>query len=245
MKQRWGEIRFWRENGRLLNARGKLLHEEFVEEVNIFSDASGWGFGGLVFSGGGTLAEGTQFVEPWSQCEALESSSWREVVAVDQVLRGNKRCLEGKCVKIFTDSKNAKQIIEGGSKNPELNSRVCEMDDFCEANKVQYRVEWVPRAMNKAAGWLSRVYFESDDGQLNPEVFRMLDWCWGPHSVDRFASHYNAQLPVFNSRVHCPGSSGVNSMDFNWEGHVNWAVPPPRMATKVISKVRKEKRGVH
>ena len=36
-----------------------------------------------------------------------------------------------------------------------------------------------------------------------------LDHRWGPHSIDRFASHYNTHLPHFNSRF-------WRSKDTNW-----------------------------
>lgn len=53
----------------------------------------------------------------------------------------------------------------------------------------------------------------------------MLDSWWGPFTVDRFASDLNAQLPRFNSRWWCPGTSGVNCFLQDWKGENNWVNP--------------------
>ena len=42
--------------------------------------------------------------------------------------------------------------------------------------------------------------------------FPVIDAKWGPHTIDRFASHYNAQVPRFNSKSASPGCSGVGAL---------------------------------
>ena len=53
----------------------------------------------------------------------------------------------------------------------------------------------MPRDLNERADYLSRI-IDYDDCQLNPSVFSELDNCWGPHSVDRFASFHNSTVDV-------------------------------------------------
>ena len=44
------------------------------------------------------------------------------------------------------------------------------------------------------------------------------DW----HTVNRFASFHNHQLPKFNIRCLKPGSLAVNAFTLNWTGEVDW-----------------------
>ena len=65
--------------------------------------------------------------------------------------------------------------------------------------------------MKAGADLLSR-FVDKDDWSVNPSVFRVIDAKWGPHTIDRFASHYNAQVPRFNSKFSSPGCSGVDAL---------------------------------
>ena len=50
----------------------------------------------------------------------------------------------------------------------------------------------------------------------------MLEATWGPHTVDKFATPYNAQVKRFNSHYPCPGSEAVDAFPVNWFGENNW-----------------------
>ena len=67
-------------------------------------------------------------------------------------------------------------------------------------------------------------------------VFAGLDEAWGPHTVDRFASWHNCQLPRFNSRCWNPGSEAVDAFTVNWyhNGENNWLCPPIGLIPRVI-----------
>ena len=66
---------------------------------------------------------------------------------------------------------------------------------------------------------------------LNPNVFSQLDAISGPHTVDRFASFENAQLPrcCWN-----PGSEGVDAFTVSWGDENNWWCPPIALIPRVI-----------
>ena len=51
-------------------------------------------------------------------------------------------------------------------------------------------LSWIPREHKQCADYLSRVV-DFDDWKLNTTVFQILDSMFGPHLVDRFASHHN------------------------------------------------------
>eukprot|EP00873_Tetraselmis_striata_P007758 jgi/Tetstr1/428022/TSEL_000167.t1 len=46
--------------------------------------------------------------------------------------------------------------------------------------------------------WLSK-HLDSDDWQLDPDLFAEMDSRFRPHSIDRFASALNAMLPRYNA----------------------------------------------
>mmetsp|Transcript_24480 Transcript_24480/g.82440 ORF Transcript_24480/g.82440 Transcript_24480/m.82440 type:complete len:137 (+) Transcript_24480:1049-1459(+) len=63
---------------------------------------------------------------------------------------------------------------------------------------------------------------------------------FGPHDVDRLSDNSNAQLPVFNSWWHCPGTCAVDAFAVPWSGANNWLHPPLSLIAKVIAKLRDE-----
>ena len=71
---------------------------------------------------------------------------------------------------------------------------------------------------------------------MNPVVFQDIDAKWGPHTVDRFSSYYNAQLPRFNSKFASPGSCGVDAFAQDWSRENNWICPPVSL---IVCSIRK------
>ena len=69
----------------------------------------------------------------------------------------------------------------------------------------------------------------------------MLDKKCGPHTVDRFASHFNNKCVTFNSRWWVPGTEAINALDKKWTGEHNWVVPTPRLVPNFIGKIENEK----
>ena len=57
-----------------------------------------------------------------------------------------------------------------------------------------------------------------DDWMVDPMLFQQLDALWGPHTVDCFASFYNAQLPRFFSRCWNPHSEVVDAFSVMGRG---------------------------
>ena len=68
-----------------------------------------------------------------------------------------------------------------------------------------------------------------------------LDQSWGPHSVDRFASHLNNKCETFSSRWWVSGTSVIDAFAQMWNYDVNWLVPPPCLIAKCIDKMHDDK----
>ena len=84
---------------------------------------------------------------------------------------------------------------------------------------------------------LSR-FVDKDDWAVNARIFRIIDAKSGPHIIDRFASHYNSQLPRFNSKHASPRSSGVDSFAQDWSNDNNWLCPPVKLIVQTVRKLQ-------
>ena len=120
-----------------------------------------------------------------------------------------------------------------GSKKPLLHDLAVKVFSLSVHNNVKLEPEWIPRDLNERADALSRI-IDYDDWMLNPAVFADIEVLWGPHSVDRFASCHNCQIPRFNSRCWSPGSEAIDAFTVNWEGENNWWCPPIGLIPRVL-----------
>jgi hypothetical protein len=160
-------------------------------------------------------------------------SGLRELQAILYVLRSFVSMISHKRVQVFTDSMNAVAIIDHGSGVPHLQQMALDIFWFVKSHAVTLSVSWVPRSENQKADAISK-WQDTNDWRLNSVVFANLNAKWGVHTVDRFASHINAQLPRFNSYLWCPGTEAVNCFTQCWRGGNNWCNPPFAMMGKLI-----------
>jgi hypothetical protein len=72
-----------------------------------------------------------------------------------------------------------------------------------DTNDIHIRPRYIRSAANVWADTLSRE-LDTEDSQLNSWIFEHLQDRWGPHTIDRFASMLNAQLPRFIARWRDP-----------------------------------------
>lgn len=77
---------------------------------------------------------------------------------------------------------------------PELQAIAIEIFEVCMSFDIAMEIEWLPRSQNDKADYLSRIV-DLDDWSMSAAFFQLVDSSWGPHTVDRFASFYNAQVP--------------------------------------------------
>ena len=169
----------------------------------------------------------------WLPDEAKQSSTWRELVAVGRVLGSVAIKLRNMRVRWFTDNQNVVRILKVGRCKPHLQIEALKVFKTCLAHNVRLEPEWVPREKNQLADYFSRI-IDYDDWYIDQAVYKMLDTTWGPHTVDRFATAYNAQVQRFNSRFACPGSEAVDAFTVDWSKENNWWCPPPMLVPRVL-----------
>ena len=161
----------------------------------------------------------------WESEDIGQSSTFRELKAIFYVLLSYVAQLKLKRVEIFTDNQAAARIVAIGSSKSHLQALAMDIFNLCLANSIVLEAQWIPRSLNERADLLSR-FIDKDDWSINPSVFRLVDAKWGPHTIDRFSSYYNAQPPRFNSKFASPGCSGVDALAQDWRHENNWVCPP-------------------
>ena len=128
-------------------------------------------------------------------------------------------------VKWFSDSQNNCRIVSVGISRPELQAIAVEIFEVCMSFDIAMEIEWLPRRQNDRADYLRRIV-DLDNWSLSAALFQLVDSSWGPHTVDRFASFYNAQVPPFNSRFWDLESEAVDAFTQDWSRNNDWLCPP-------------------
>ena len=160
----------------------------------VYSDASDYACGSFIHS------EGKIFQQNWSPVERNNSSTWRELKAVELGLISFAPSLLGKQVAWSTDNTNVVSIVHSGSKVTALQDLALRIFHVCVTSGISLEMKWIPRDLNSFADHLSRIIDFDDYTIINDDVFHILDVRWGPPTIDRFACSYNAKLSRFNSR---------------------------------------------
>ena len=77
--------------------------------------------------------------------------------------------------------------------------------------------------------------------RLKPSVFNKMQKIWYS-KVNVFASHWNAQLPLFMSRRPQPRAMRTDAISINWKGLAVYSPPP--LIFQCLEKIRREKADV-
>jgi hypothetical protein len=96
-----------------------------------------------------------------------------------------------------------------------------------DVNDINIRPKQIRSAVNIWADNISRE-LDRDDWQLNPRISNYLQAKWGAHSIDRFASMENKQLPRLNAKWREPKCEDVDCLhlpDAVWQREANYCNP--------------------
>ena len=143
--------------------------------------------------------------------ESKMSSNFRKLRATSFVLQSFAPQLRGKEVLHRTDDKNTEIILFVGSRKADLHKGAVNIYKLCRSFDIRLTVEWISRDLNKKADEISRIEDCNDYYMLDSSWFVRLDSCWGPHTIDCFASVKAKQLDRFCSRVLNPGCEAADA----------------------------------
>ncbi|MCG7876850.1 MAG: DNA N-6-adenine-methyltransferase [Candidatus Thiodiazotropha endolucinida] len=223
------QIRFWKNNIFEINIR-HLQSQSFCSKI-VYSDASHSGYGGYEVQTVNGVSHGQ-----WSLAESSQSSTWRELKAVNNVLRSFLGILANSKVKWFTDNTSVCSIVQKGSMNKDLQDIAFNIFSFCAVNCITLEIEWIPRTLNQKADYISKI-IDSDDWGLSLETFHMLSLRWGPFDMDWFASEHNAKIPRFYSRFWNEGCVGVDAFTAIWGNCNGYFLPPISLISRVLKQM--------
>ena len=169
----------------------------------------------------------------WSKQEQGQSSSFRELKAIYNVIELYAPLLTHSKVKLFSDNQRACTIVDKGSPKLILNQLATDIFVLALHNDITLCPQWIPKLENERADVISK-FLDKNDWKINPMIFDQLNRLWGPHTVDRFSSHCNNQIQKFNSRFASPGCEALDALAQNWSIENNWVGPPVSMIISVI-----------
>ena len=222
------ELLFWRKNISFLNSKKCCISVPKYHKI-VYSDASKRACGALIL-GDKEIVSHKMFTEQ----ERELSSTHRELIAISYSLEAFGHLLRDSCVKWFTDNQSTARIVDVGSMKISLHELALEVFSYCFENNIDLNIQWIPRELNSNADAISKIQ-DCDNWQLSEECFTLLERDWGPHTLDCFASFYNAKVKRFYSRFWNPGTAGVDAFFQPWEGENCLVVPPVSIIPRVLN----------
>lgn len=200
---------------------GYHIRRKFCATAVVYSDASDSSFGGFSTLVGDHVSFGH-----WNEFEASQSSIFKELKALLHALQSFSAVLSHHKVNWFSDSQNSCRIVSEGTSKPELRAITKEIFEVCMSFDIAMEIEWLPRSQNDKADYLSRIV-DLDDWSMSAALFQLVVSSWGPHTVDRFASFYNTQVPRCSySRFWNLESEVVEAFTQDWSRDNNRLCPP-------------------
>ena len=199
----------------------------------MFTDASQHGYGGFTVTRLGKLICAGKFTPE----ETLQSSTFREVLAVKLTLQSYSGILSNQSIQLNTDNFGASRILTIGSSKPHLQQLAKDIFYHCMKHNIKLTPEWTPREQNRCADYYSKIK-DTDSWGIDQKTFDFINARFGNFTVDRFADDRNKKLPIFNSRYYCPGTSHVNSFTADWSKDNNWLAPPISLIGSTIKHLR-------
>lgn len=174
----------------------------------------------------------------WNRRLAHQSSNYRELMAILLAMQTFQGILRDKSVQILTDNATAlAYIVNKGGPLKELTDIAKAIWVLSTSQNMYIQVSHIRGVDNTEADRLSRIP-DQYNWKLHPRLFKMLDRQLGPHTVDRFASGVNTQLPRFNARFWEPYSEGVDALaQQNWGREMNYVNAPFRLLDRVLEVV--------
>ena len=221
------DLRWWQNAVQFWNGKS-ICHRPISAQV--ITDASHLAWGAVL---GHHHAGGD-----WSLATSRRSSNYRELLAILLALKSFLPQLASKSVQILTDNVTALAYVQHkGGPSRVLTSIARAIWTLAVENGISINCKHIAGKDNVIADRLSRLP-DKHDWRLHPRIFMYLDSLWGPHTIDRFASYLNCQLPVYNSRFADPHSSGIDALaQTNWGQHNNYVNPPFCLLQQVLDVI--------
>ena len=169
--------------------------------------------------------------------ERLQSSTWRELLAVEYALKSFAPLLQNTSIHLKTDNFSTSVITRKGSNKTSLQEFAENINKVCVENSTKFRISWIPRNNNAAAETISKL-IDHHDWKTTVGFFQKISKIWRKLTIDRFANNENTKTEKFNSKYWCPGTSNVNAFTVSWSGENNYLVSSIYLIPQVIAHIK-------
>jgi hypothetical protein len=205
-----------------------------IENAYLHCDSSGFGWGAVL----NDCVEARGF---WSAPDLPQHITFKELKAVRCAVQSFLPELKGRRLLLHEDNQSVIGVLTHlTSKSPAMMSELRKLFLLLDTYDIKIRTRYIRSAANIWADGLSRVT-DNADWQLAPRVFQHLSGQWGTHSIDRFASSANKQVPRYNARWRDGEAEAVDCLrlsDADWRKEHNWCNPPWELLDDLVAKLR-------
>ncbi len=190
----------------------------------------------------GGIHEGRIVNGRWGQHLTNLHINYLEMLAVFLTLKHFLPFLKGHHVLVRTDNTTVVAYInrQGALRSLPLHMLARKLILWSNANLLSLRATHVQGVMNKGADLLSRGNPLYGEWKLNWEVVEQIWGIYGRVTVDLFASHDNAQCPLFFSLKDQSTPLGIDALAHEWPRTLLYAFPPITFISPTLYRVREE-----
>ncbi|CAD6234371.1 GSCOCG00001862001-RA-CDS, partial [Cotesia congregata] len=129
----------------------------------------------------------------------------------------------------------------GGIKYPRLSELARSIWQWCESRNIWVVASYIPSKLNVEADRASRQVNLDTEWELSQTVFQKVLGCYGPFSIDLFASRVNKKCSRFCSRYPDPDAELVDAFTFSWRSEEFYAFPPFALILPALRKIINDK----
>jgi len=127
------------------------------------------------------------------------------------------------------------------SKSPTMMCELRKLFLLIDTYGIKIRTQFIRSAANVWVESMSRVT-DNSDWQVAPRKFKHFNKTWGPHTIDRFASYANKQMPRYNAKWRDGTTEAVDSLrllNSEWRRERKWCNPPWELLDDLVVKLRR------
>ena len=136
----------------------------------------------------------------WAMPDLDEHIAFKELKAVRCAIKAFLPELKRKRLLLHEDNQTVIGVLTHlTSRSPTMMCELRKLFLVTDTYAIKIRTKYIRSAANVWADNLSRVTDDSD-WRLAPRKLRHFNITWGTHTIDRFASYTNKQVPRYNSK---------------------------------------------
>ena len=202
-------------------------------DLRLYSDASRAGWGAHLLD--------QSVLGVWSHQESSLRINLLELKALFLALRAFKYLITDHQVTAMCDNSTVVAYVnkQRGTVSDSLCSLTGQLLRWTESKRVQLEARYLPGQSNILANLLSRRnQVLGAEWSLHPQVARDLLCTWGSPTIDMFATHLNAKLPLYCSLIPDPQALFEDAFRHPWDNLDTYAFPPFHLVERVVARVR-------